>query len=351
MRRHVPASLIAGLALLVASCGGQPVESVDTSTTGPIVSTTEPTTSTTLPNVTTTTVDVQLIEDYLVEMSNLDGDLLDNLTRFEEEYNQSSGDDGEDPSEEDMLRNAEGYWAGTYDLQLEHIDLLADVAAPSGFTEVHDDYVSAYRTLTLHLKTTIEEFSTFSEWDLFGKWLFGEVEPPADFQAFNTAYIESCRNLEQTGVEAGYESSLGCPQPRSDAVTIDVQVGGPWSASTNPLPPGELDIEMDITNVGDETIRLAVVIVFEGDPTTLPVVDGIVDLSISGVTETGFTAFGLVYPDDRDSENAPTPIAPELNPGETLTLTAFLAGSDIIVIFDNLPGEYEAGNYIVIEQE
>jgi hypothetical protein len=35
---------------------------------------------------------------------------------------------------------------------------------------------------------------------------------------------------------------------------------------------------------------------------------------------------------------------------ETLTLAEFLS-SNIIVIFDNRPGEYEAGNYIVIEQE
>jgi len=351
MRRHVLTSLIVGLALLASSCGGQPVESVDTPTTGPAVSTTEPPiTSTTIPIVSTTTGDVQLIEDYLVEMSNLDGDLGDRLSRFEEEYNQSIGDIGEDPSEEDMVRYLEGYWEGTYDLQLEHIDLLADVAAPQGFTEVHDDYVEAYQALTLHLKTTVGEFSTLSEWDLFSKWLFGEVEPPADFQAFNTAYVESCRSLEQTGVEAGYASSLGCPQPPPQAVTIEVQVGGPWSASTNPLPPGELDLEMVITNVGDETIRLAVVTVFEGDPTTLPVVDGIVDLSRSGIGEIGFTAFGLIYPDDRDSENAPTPVAPELRPGETLTLTAFLS-SNIIVIFDNRPGEYEAGNYVVIEQE
>ena len=350
MRRHVLPTLIAGLALSLSSCGGQPVDSVDTPTTGPVVSTTKPTTLTTLPNVTTTTADVQLIEDYLVEMSNLDGNLLDNLTRFEEEYNQSFGDSGEDPSEEDMLRNAEGYWVGTYDLQLEHIDLLADVTAPAGFVGVHDEYVSAYRELTLHLKTTIGEFSTLSEWDLFGKWLFGEVEPPADFEVLNTAYVESCRNLEQTGVEAGYGSSLGCPQPPPEAVTVDVQVGGQWSASTNPLPSGELDLEMEITNVGDETIRLAVATVFEGDPTTLPVADGIVDLRRSGVTETGFTAFGLLYPDDRDSENAPTPVAPDLKPGETLTLTVFLS-SNSIVVFDNRPGEYEAGNYIVIDQE
>ena len=239
---------------------------------------------------------------------------------------------------------------GTYDLQLEHIDLLADVAAPPGVKEVHDDYVSAYRALTLHIKATIGEFSTLSEWDLFLKWLFGEAELPADFEALNTVYVESCRNLEQTGVEARYEFSLGCPQPPAGLVTIDVLVGGPWSASTNPLPPGELDVEMVITNVGDETIRLAVVIIFEGDPTTLPVVDEIVDLRRSGIGEIGFTGFSLVYPDDRDSENAPTPVAPELRPGETLTLTEFLS-SNIIVILDNRPGEYEAGNYLAIGQE
>ncbi len=182
------------------------------------------------------------------------------------------------------------------------------------------------------------------------QWLFGEVEPPADFEVLNTVYVESCRYLERAGIEAGYESSLSCPEPPPEAVTIDVQVGGPWAASTNPLPSGDLVVDLALTNVGDETIRLAVVIIFEGDPTALPVVDGIVDLRRSGITEIGFTAFGLVYPDDRDSENAPTPVAPELRPGETLTVTEFLS-SNIIVIFDNRPGEYEAGNYIVIEQE
>ena len=109
MRRSVLTSLVVGLALLAGSCGGQPVESVDTPTTRPAVSTTEPpTTSTTLAMASTTTGDVQLIEKYLVEMSNLDGDLLDSLTRFEEEANQSTGDGGDDPSEEDMLR----YWGG-----------------------------------------------------------------------------------------------------------------------------------------------------------------------------------------------------------------------------------------------
>lgn len=140
-------------------------------------------------------------------------------------------------------------------------------------------------------------------------------------------------------------------------MAVDVQVGGPWQADPNPVGVTDAHIVLTLTNVGDEPIQPIVIGIFEGDPTNLPVIDGVVDLTRSGISsdpESDFTLFGLIYPDvsgDQGDSIVSNP-PPILAPGESVEIDGFAGGGGggLIVIFDYRAGEYEAGSFVVIEE-
>ena len=357
MSKRLRIIVLTGLAVVAAACGVEQVGVADSSPAEPSTTVSSPAGSTTIEVEPTTTRDVAAIEDYLVEISNLDGDLFERLSRFEQDYNDdfwgSADVDPNDPSEDDLLRNGQGYFVGTFELILEYVDLVAAVETPPNLISAHQEYVTAYRKLNQHLRDTVAGFTSFAEAEEFFRAMSGDpsADMPEELELLNTSYMSACQNLEKSVQNAGYEFELGCPEPPLETVQVEVEVGGPWSASVDALPSGEVIAEFVFTNVGDETIRLAIVSVFDGDPTRLPVKDGLVDLRRSAITEPGFTGFYLVHPDDREGEDSPTPVAPDLRPGEVLMLNFTVSGSDIVVILDNRPGEYEAGSYLVIEGE
>ena len=116
----------------------------------------------------------------------------------------------------------------------------------------------------------------------------------------------------------------------------------------------DAQLEMVLTNVGDESIRPVVISIFGGDPTNPPIVDGIVDLSQSGVSDanSSLAAFGLEYPDVEalftQGDSRVTGEVPLLDPGDSIAISVF--GSGPFVIFDYRQGEFQAGSFVVIEQ-
>jgi hypothetical protein len=366
MRTHVLTTFIAGLALLATSCasttGSEVLETVDEpASTTSTTQTSAPTSTAVEPSAPepTEAVDPQLVEKYLTTMSNLQGDLLDALSAFEQTFNDSfwgeDDVDADEPSPEDMVRYFKGYFGGTYDLQLSHAIVLSETSAPEGFEDAHEAYVGSYQALIEHLKDTMAGMSTHSEIDEFVRSQFGDPDADitADLAALNLAYIDTCRALELTATEAGYDVSMGCPVPPAETATIAVDIGMEWSAVPESLPAGDLIVEMVLTNVGDEPVQPVVVVIFEGDASALPTVGGIVDLSQSGVGQAGVTSFGLLYPGDHDifteGDSDVTGEVPVLEPGDSVTIE-FFTSSTTIVVFDYGQGKFEAGSYIVIEQ-
>ena len=176
---------------------------------------------------------------------------------------------------------------------------------------------------------------------------------PAELAALEAAHMNACQNLEQLARDSGFDFTLECPEPTAEVIAVDVEVGGPWQADPNPLGVANARVDLVITNVGDEPIEVVVVDVFDGDAANLPVVDGRVDLTLSGVSDpsSGFASFGIRYPDvhgpegDSNVSNPP----PALAPGDSVTLDPFeFFGT--VVIFDYRAGEYEAGSSVVIEE-
>jgi hypothetical protein len=212
-----------------------------------------------------------------------------------------------------------------------------------------------YRGLFEKTRDDVSGFTTMDEFDTFMAAIFDPAIPPSvEMDQLNSSYIIACKNLELLGRDAGFEFSLGCPEEPPEVVAVDVQLGGPWIADPNPHGVTDAQLEMVITNVGDEAIRPVVISIGGGDPTNPPIVDGVVDLSQSGVSDanSSLAAFGLEYPDTEtiftQGDSRVTGEIPILAPGESVAISVF--GSGPFVIFDYRQGEFQAGSFVVIEQ-
>ena len=340
--------VLVGLALVISACATDQTDPANVSTTPPTPTTAGSPTSSLPPEP---TGDPEAVEDYLVAMSNLEGDLGDRLSNNETRCNELT-EGLEEPTEEQVIENGRCHLSGLIEGMGEHATALAALSAPSGFESAHSDYVDAIQAWVDQMRTDSADLTTPDEiFDYLSMIFFGFEVTPA-MEALMLAQATSCRTLEQLGNEAGYSVHLGCPQEPMEALTVDVQMGGPWMADPNPLVAFEGDVDMTLTNVGDEPIQPVVIVIFEGDPTDLPIVDGVVDLSLSGVTDpsSGFASFGVEYPNVFGEGDSKVGEVPTLAPGETVTNTMF-GGSSVIVVFDYRAGEFEAGSYIVIERE
>ena len=349
MTKHPRLIVALGLALVISACAsGETGPAEDPTTT-----TTTATTTTAPPPTTEEPIDPEAVEDYLVQMTNLDGDLGDQQMEFERQVN----DRPEPTTEEEAIEGFRDFWVGTFELNLGYIDAVDALQPPASFATAHDEYVVAYRGLFQKSRDDVSGFTTMDEFDAFMAAIFDPAIPPSEeMDQLNSSYIIACKNLEQLGRDAGFDFSLGCPEEPPAVVAVDVQVGGPWQADPNPIGVTGAHVVLTLTNVGDEPIQPVVIAVFEGDPTNLPVIDGVVDLTRSGISsdaESDFTLFGLIYPDvsgDQGDSIVSNP-PPILAPGESVELDGFdFSGFGLIVIFDYRQNEFQAGSFVVIEQ-
>ncbi len=284
-------------------------------------------------------------------MTNLDGDLGDQQMEFERQVS----DRPEPTTEDEAVEAFREFWVGTFELNLGYIDAVAALQPPASFATAHDAYVVAYRGLFEKTRDDVSGFTTMDEFDAFMAAIFDPAIPlSVEMDQLNSSYVNACKNLEQLGRDAGFEFSLRCPEEPPEVVAVDVQVGGPWIADPNPHGVTDAQLEMVLTNVGDESIRPVVISIFGGDPTNPPIVDGVVDLSQSGLSDanSSLAAFGLEYPDVEaiftQGDSRVTGEVPILDPGDSVAISVF--GSGPFVIFDYRQGEFQAGSFVVIEQ-
>jgi hypothetical protein len=335
--------------MVTSACGTDQTETSGVSAPSSAPTTTAATVSPTTSQASEATVDPKAVEDYLVALANLEGDLGDQLSENETICNEST-QDVEEPTEKQAIENGRCHLSGLIEGNREHATAVAAVTPPGGFELAHTEYVDAIQARVDQMQADSVDLTTLDE--IFDYLTMVFLEPTPAFEALMVAVATSCRTLEQQGKDAGYSVELSCPQEPVEPLTVDVQVGGPWLADPNPLAATEGDIHMTLTNVGDEPIQPVVIVIFEGDPTNLPLVDGVVDLSLSGVTDpsSGFASFGVGYPDVFGGDDSKVGEVATLAPGETAEITMF-GGSEVFVVFDYQAGEFEAGSYVVIERD
>jgi len=358
-RRWVCPQLVV-LIMLVVSCGSgqrEATSSTPVATTPVQTSTTEATTTTDHAS------DDQETEAYLVEMSNLAADVVNQLGDFECSYNEQfspgfcsgeaeGGEESEPPpvpTEEEQFEYQRGLWLGMFEIHLAHADTLDAVQPPEGFGSAHQEYASSYRDYFVYLNDQVAGFRELDEFIEFLNVIFDPLgELPAEVERLFHASVESCRSLEDLGSDAGFRTDLGCPTPPEEPVSVEIEIGDEWSAVPDPLPIGDGLVAMTITNTGSETVRPVVVEIWEGDPLNLPLVDGVVDISRSGVDfdlASDSTTFGISYAGENwEVDGEPL----ELPPGESVEAAVWSEGT--LVVFDYRQGRFETGAYVVIER-
>jgi hypothetical protein len=130
-----------------------------------------------------------------------------------------------------------------------------------------------------------------------------------------------------------------------------------WTATPVSVEAGGGSFSITVVNSGTEQEEFAVVSLFGGDPATLPMVDGLLDLSRDGLFADAENAevatFRVVYPDyeRREGEGVPPGVlTPDMvAPGEetTVKVGGFEGGGEpgTYVVLSWKPGGYEEGDY------
>lgn len=345
--------MLAAALLVVAGCGdistGDPTTVPGaTGTTSSAPDTTTTAAATTAASLVPTT-EPEDPTSYLVDMSNLVADYLDQAASFGSDY---TAQNARPVTEQEQIDFIAGYLNGLAVLALEHAMAVEAVAPPSLFANAHRRYIDTLRLFYEEWQRTVSGFTTLVELEAF--WasasdpIRGLSNPLGDLQL---DAIAACNELEDTAAEAGYDLDIRCAEGPSQAFEVSVEVGATWIATPSQLPPGTDVVAIRITNTSPEPIRPVVLDIFEGDPLNLPVGEGLVDLSLGGVIDpsSGYAAFGLAYPegllgDDGRVLGEP----PELPPGESMTVRLWISGD--IVIFDYRDSAYEAGSYVAVER-
>lgn len=332
------------LSLVLAGCGvtgtGDTVETTTTETT--TTEQTTPETSAASSNEVAGVSEREDPTDYLVAMANGAADLAELLRSHDDEVEEKYG---EPSSEDEQLAYLEALYGGIFSLHIQHAHWMDNVTPPAAFADAHAHYVEAYFGYYEPILERTEQLTTLPEWE---HWWATFVDPSDAY----VALTDACQEVVDKAAAEGYSVDLGCPTPPPEVIEVDVEVGRDWVANPDLVPTGDEVVELTIINVGDTPLRIVVLDIFEGDPLNLPIQNGLVDLTLSGVTfdsNTSHAYFGVAYPDvfsGEDSQLGEPP--PEVHPGETVMVSVH--GSGPIVVFDYTAGQFEAGAHVVIER-
>ena len=362
VNRHARTVVLFALTIMVGACGDadetEPAgaaASTTTSTTAAVTTSGPPAApvSTSAPSTTQGPADSEAVADYLVALANLEADQGDFLSGNEEACSELHQGE-EEPTGEQYVEIGHCFLTGLIEGASQHVSALDALTAPGGFEEAHAAYIAAYQSWAEQLVGDSAALTEPDDIDDYLAMIFFGFEPTPPIAAAMTAIATGCMNLQQLGVSAGYAAELSCPlapAPAPEPIALDVQVGGPWVADPNPLAVTDGDIQVTLRNVGAEPIRPVIIDVFEGDPNNLPIVNGVVDLSLSGVgdPDSGLASFGVQYPDVFTGDDSNVGEVPLLASGASTETT--LSASDVLVVFDYRQDEFEAGSRVVIERQ
>lgn len=265
------------------------------------------------------------VEAYVAEWFDLRSDLE---LQFQSYLEEASGEQPQSPTVE-FWREV---WLGVIDLILANTDNLESVETPASVASEHQAYVLATRRLFTSMREAMAGFTTLAEFE--GYYLedtFSSPKLTANHQDALYQMAVACQSLEQRLAEQGNSTDLGCPP-----IEVIVEVGDVWKATPNVVPVGGLGLT--ISNKGNQPIRPMVIEILEGDPLDLPVFDGVVDISQSGVVDSAsvYAAFRLITQLE------------ELQPDQGVRIR--IASDFTLVVLDHRPGEFEAGAVVIIKR-
>jgi hypothetical protein len=229
----------------------------------------------------------------------------------------------------------------------EH-DAIAALEPSAEAAAAHADLVESRAT---HLTALRAAFDNGETADDYFRLLF---EPPPDVIAAFAIWGDACIALEAVAKSNSVDAELSCPVPPPGAVTpvtvfVDVSE---WLAE----PEGVLQdegsgVEITIVNSDDAPHRPVIIFLFSGSSSTLPIVDGVLDLSRCNVVfneedpSPPPAYFGCEYPTSLgDNVRA----VEELAPRDSVQVMVGSGGGTLVVL-DYLPGAYEAGHFVVLE--
>jgi len=140
-----------------------------------------------------------------------------------------------------------------------------------------------------------------------------------------------------------------CSAPAGPAIHINETS---WTASQSEVGAGGGEFTLTVTNQTAEDQTFAVIFLYEGEPGSLPTVDGLLDLDQRNRVP-GEPNFSVVYPEYETQEGEGVGPAP-LNPAEVdadaetmFTIGGLKGGGEpgTYVVLSWTPGGYEAGDY------
>lgn len=146
---------------------------------------------------------------------------------------------------------------------------------------------------------------------------------------------------------------VSCSAPGGPAVQINETS---WTASPSAVQARGGEFTLTVTNKTAQDKTFAVIFLFEGEPESMPTVDGLLDLDQRNWVP-GETNFSIVYPEYETQEGegvAPAPLDPaevEADAESTFTIGGFKGGGEpgTYVVLSWSPGGYEAGDYASFE--
>ena len=285
----------------------------------------------------TTTTGVQdddgsSIEDYLVALSNILGEAVNR--------EESCVDEASTDAEVNVQEMFEDCVIGPFDAATS---LLADLVAPQSLAAQHADYLASRHAWSETVVLLAPQLTTLEDAAI--------ISQDADFVRTTDALASSCQALESAASQTGFTVSLGCPVPeepvRTEQVSATIDSEG-WVIE----PAGMIDsgggVVLTITNADDKPRQPVVAFLVDGDPSRLPLRDGVVDLGQAGVVSDAdadpeVAHFGLAWPESDGDDSRET--APDLIPGASITVD-LLPGN--YVVFNQLPGAYVAGEFATL---
>lgn len=138
----------------------------------------------------------------------------------------------------------------------------------------------------------------------------------------------------------------------AEGPTIEIRDSS-WTAVPETLEAGGGSFSIRLVNLGTTRQAFAVVTLFGGDPGTLPIRDGLLDVSRDGISadpdNPEIALFGVGHPDYERREGGGILVPDTIEPGEekSITIGGLKGGGEAgtYVVVSYTPGRYEAGDY------